>query len=257
MMHQRLFLLLAVVFLAGCESSPVATTAARSGSSGASFAQSPNERPGLGTKWGEDRTSRARWEAFARANSNFPTVNATIRYDDLEGIRAMIGHTSLMNRAIDLPAYGGSARISGGLQDDRGDYLPIGKINGRIYVVGEAGRRYQIVVRNNGENRVEAVLSVDGLDVMDGRRASFKKGGYILRPHERLVVDGFRQSMDKVAAFRFGSVRESYAHQKYHNSSNVGVIGIAVFDERGTDDPRREKEAKRRLNAQPFATPVY
>jgi len=257
-MHQRLFLLVAIVFLAGCETSQVATTAARSGSSGASFAQSPNERPGLGTKWGEDRTSRARWENFARADSNFPAINAAIRYDDLDGIRAMIGHTILKNHAVDLPAHrGGSALISIGLQDDHGNYLPIANINGRIYVVGETGRRYQIVVRNNGENRVEAVLSVDGLDVMDGRRASLKKGGYILRPHERLVVDGFRQSMDKVAAFRFGSVRESYAHEKYHNSSNVGVIGIAVFDERGTNDPRREKEAKRRLNAQPFATPVY
>jgi hypothetical protein len=169
----------------------------------------------------------------------------------------MIGHTILKNRAIDLPAYRGSALVSIGLQDDHGDYLPIAAVNGRNYAVGETGRRYQIVVRNNGENRVEAVLSVDGLDVMDGRRASFKKGGYILRPHERLVVDGFRQSMDKVAAFRFGSVRESYAHEKHHNSSNVGVIGIAVFDERGTDDPRREKEARRRLNAQPFATPAY
>jgi hypothetical protein len=257
MVHQRLFLLLAIVFLAGCETSPVATSVARSGSSGASFAQSPNDRPGLGTRWGEDRTSRVHWQDFARADSSFPAINAAIHYDDLDGIRAMIGHTILKDRAIDLPAYRGSALVSIGLQNDQGNYLPIANINGRIYVVGEAGRRYQIVVRNNGENRVEAVLSVDGLDVMDGRRASFKKRGYILRPHERLAVDGFRQSMDKVAAFRFGSVRESYAHEKYHNISNVGVIGIAVFDERGTDDPRREKEAKRRLNAQPFATPVY
>ncbi len=169
----------------------------------------------------------------------------------------MIGRTTLKNHAIDLPAYHGSALVSIGLQNDHGDYLPIANINGRIYVVGEAGRRYQIVLRNNGENRIEAVLSVDGLDVMDGRRASFKKRGYILRPHGRIAIDGFRQSMDKVAAFRFGSVRESYAHQKYHNSSNVGVIGIAVFDERGTDDPRREKEVRRRLNAQPFASPAY
>jgi hypothetical protein len=256
-MHQRLFLLLAIVFLTACDSFPVATTAARSDSSGASFAQNPNERPGLGTKWGEDRTSRVQWQNFARADSNFPAIDAAVHYDDLTGIRAMIGHTILKNRAIDLPAYRGSAIVSIGLQDDHGNYLPTANINGRIYVVGQAGRRYQIVVRNNGENRIEAVLSVDGLDVMDGRRASFKKSGYILRPHGRLVVAGFRQSMDSVAAFRFGSVRESYAHQKYYNSSNVGVIGIAVFEERGTDDPRREKEAKRRLNAQPFAVPAY
>ena len=34
-----------------------------------------------------------------------------------------------------------------------------------------------------------------------------------------------------VAAFRFGPVRESYANEKYRNTRNVGVIGVAVFNE--------------------------
>jgi hypothetical protein len=49
------------------------------------------------------------------------------------------------------------------------------------------------------------------------------------------VVEGFRQSTQAVAAFRFSPVRESYAAEKYHNTRNVGVIGIALFNEAGSN----------------------
>src|SRR5437667_11949667 len=99
--------------------------------------------------------------------------------------------------------------------------------------------------------RLEIVLSVAGLDVIDGRPASFRKRGYILNPHQELVVEGFRQSTEAVAAFRFGPVRESYAAQNYHNIRNVGVIGIALFNEAGSD-PWASEEVRRRLKANPF-----
>ena len=106
----------------------------------------------------------------------------------------------------------------------------------------------------------QIVLSVDGLDVIDGRPASFGKRGYILNPHQKLVVEGFRQSTEAVAAFRFGPVRESYAAEKYHNTRNVGVIGITLFNEVGSD-PWTDEEVRRRLKANPFpgrfATPPY
>ena len=50
------------------------------------------------------------------------------------------------------------------------------------FVVGEAGQRYTIVLHNATNVRLEAVVSVDGLDVMDGKDASFKKRGYIIDP---------------------------------------------------------------------------
>ena len=34
--------------------------------------------------------------------------------------------------------------------------------------------------------------------------ASFRKRGYIIAPRGKLVVDGFRQSAEAVAAFQFG-----------------------------------------------------
>ena len=124
-------------------------------------------------------------------------------------------------------------------------------VGDRWFVVGEEGRRYSIVVRNRSDFRFEVVLSVDGLDVLDGRPASVHKRGYIAEPHRTLVVDGFRQSMGEVAAFRFGPVRESYAQEKYRSTRNVGVIGVALFNERGTF-PWTEQEVTKRLKANPF-----
>jgi hypothetical protein len=69
---------------------------------------------------------------------------------------------------------------------------------------------------------------------MDGRPASIRKRGYVIAPHRTMVVEGFRQSAEAVAAFRFSPVRESYAQQKYRNTPNVGVIGVAIFNARGT-----------------------
>jgi hypothetical protein len=106
-------------------------------------------------------------------------------------------------------------------------------------------------LRNLTPNRLECVVSVDGLDVLDGQPAAFAKRGYLVDPHGELEIDGFRQSMDTVAAFRFGSVRGSYASLKHGDSRNVGVIGVALFHERGTT-PWTPDEVRRRQDANPF-----
>ncbi len=118
-------------------------------------------------------------------------------------------------------------------------------------MVGEEGRRFSIVVQNRSDLRLEIVLSVDGLNVIDGGPASVRKRGYVLPPHRTIVVDGFRQSTETVAAFRFGPVRESYAQERYRNTRNLGVIGLALFHERGTY-PWTDREVQKRLRANPF-----
>ncbi len=95
------------------------------------------------------------------------------------------------------------------------------------------------------------MLSVDGLDAIDGRPASVKKRGYVIAPHRTLVVEGFRQSIEAVAAFRFSPVRESYAREKYGDTRNVGVVGLALFNEKGTF-PWTDAEVQKRLRANPF-----
>lgn len=132
-----------------------------------------------------------------------------------------------------------SGLVSIGLKDGSGRWLDSWWAGGSRFVAGEQGDRYEIVLRNETGNRVEAMLSVDGLDVMDGRSASFKKRGYIVHPHDTVTVDGFRTSSSTVAAFRFSRVDRSYAALKHGDTRNVGVIGVAVFTERDPEDWRR------------------
>jgi hypothetical protein len=122
---------------------------------------------------------------------------------------------------------------------------------GRRYVEGRDGERYTIEIENRGPGRVEVVATVDGLDVLDGERGSFDKRGYLVDPWSTLRIEGFRRTTTEVAAFRFGSVSDSYAAQK-GDDTDVGVIGVAFFGERGAYPSAREREAERRSDANPF-----
>lgn len=121
-------------------------------------------------------------------------------------------------------------------------------------MVGRKGSTYSLVIKNLCHSRLEIVLSVDGLDVMDGRPASTKKRGYIIKPGKTLTVKGFRTSDDAVAAFKFSSVSESYSNKRHGATRNVGVIGMAVFTEKGVDPWKWSKPAVRqRHQANAFA----
>jgi hypothetical protein len=103
---------------------------------------------------------------------------------------------------------------------------------GEQYVLGMRGARYTLRVWNRSYDRVEAVVSVDGLDVIDGKPADYReKRGYVIQPGGFVDIDGWRLSGLQAAAFRFGSVRESYA-ARTSGARNVGVIGVALFPER-------------------------
>ncbi len=103
--------------------------------------------------------------------------------------------------------------------------------DGRSYVLGDLGQRYSIRVINPTSARVEAVVSVDGLDAVDGHPASLRKRGYVVPAFGEVVVDGWRTSLDSVAAFRFSTVPDSYGARTGH-ARNVGVIAAAFFRER-------------------------
>lgn len=223
---------------------------ATGGAAAARFAQAPVDRPGLGTKWGETRQSRVGITDFERADPDHPLSTATIYYNDAAGVRAM-ARAVAWQRRWSMLAVPTESLISIGLKDQSGRFLPGLIVGDRWFVVGEVDGRYSIVVRNKTNLRPEIVLSVDGLDVLDGRKASLRKRGYIIPPHSQLTVEGFRQNIGEVAAFRFGPVRESYAAEKYRNTKNVGVIGAAIFHEHGTN-PWTGEEVRKRLNANPF-----
>jgi hypothetical protein len=212
----------------------------------------PDDHPGLGTQWGETRTSRISMVDFQRADRSSPFATAALFYNDEEGARAMTASSGFRRTPSGMFTVAGGL-VSLGLRDEGRRLFSGFATDGRNYAVGESGHRYTIVLRNNTSFRLEVVVSVDGLDVLDGKAAAFAKRGYIMDPRGELEIDGFRQSMDAVAAFRFGSVRGSYAGQKTGDTRNVGVIGLAVFNEVGTNPvPWSPDEVQRRRDANPF-----
>ena len=126
--------------------------------------------------------------------------------------------------------------------------------NGRTLIEGQDGARYKILVRNATTARFEIVASVDGLDVIDGKQADPNRRGYIVDPHDTLVIDGFRTSDANVAAFRFGRVADSYAAQT-SGDRNVGIVGLAIFSERGATWTTGELDL--RDTANPFPSRWY
>ncbi|HEY8091344.1 MAG TPA: hypothetical protein VIF09_25950 [Polyangiaceae bacterium] len=117
------------------------------------------------------------------------------------------------------------------LVDDSTQTLPTFAHEGRRFVLGSVGQRYRLHIVNPTGARVEAVIAVDGLDAIDGRSASLAKRGYVIPAFGDVTIDGWRTSMDTVAAFRFSAVRDSFAAQQ-QNDRNVGVVGVAFFRER-------------------------
>jgi hypothetical protein len=215
----------------------------------AEAAPSP-ERPGLGTEWGENRDSRVSTAPFFRENPDKPFDVVKLFYNDRDGVRAMAERAGVNNlgEGSGLTTRGA---LTVRLLDGGGRPLEGFSSGGNNYVVGDAGDRYVIQLKNNTGVRFEAVTTVDGLDVVNGHEGAFSNRGYIVNPWSTVEIDGWRRSTDTVAAFRFGRVSQSYAGKK-GNDRNVGVIGVAFFEERGAQFPWTHQEVDQRHNADPF-----
>ncbi len=137
-----------------------------------------------------------------------------------------------------LPLSGGAqarwplARVNVEIYDrTEGRVLPMYDFGGRRYVVGKPGNEYAIRVRNNGGERALAVMSVDGVNIITGDTASPAQSGYVLGPSESADIAGWRTDMSRTQAFYFTSLPDSYA-ARTGRPDNVGVIGVAIFQEK-------------------------
>ncbi len=139
--------------------------------------------------------------------------------------------------------------IRASLEDEDGRPLQTFMHHGQTFVLGRFGERYGIRIVNPLNVRVEAVVTVDGRDVISGKRGDFVDNrGYVIGPGDSVLIDGFRTSMDEVAAFRFVDPSDSYSARR-GTPENVGVIGVALFAERtpelvARNDAPRSKAAK-------------
>jgi hypothetical protein len=112
-----------------------------------------------------------------------------------------------------------------------GQVLPTYRHHGRAYVAGEPGHEYEIRINNPSSGRVLAVTTVDGANVVSGQTGAVNQGGYVLDSYGFLRIEGWRKSMERTAAFYFTNLADSYA-ARTGRPDNVGVIGIALFNEK-------------------------
>jgi hypothetical protein len=102
---------------------------------------------------------------------------------------------------------------------------------GEYWIAGRPGARYAIAIRNHLAERVLAVTSVDGVNVLSGADAAWDQAGYVFSGGESYQITGWRKSAAEVAAFTFTASPNSYA-ERTGRPANVGVIGIALFREK-------------------------
>jgi len=104
---------------------------------------------------------------------------------------------------------------------------------GNVYVEGKEGTEYSISVKNNHYSRRLFVISVDGINVINGKKASEDSTtGYVINGYDSLDLKGFRINDTDVAAFKFVKSDESYAKNITGSSANAGVIGVKIYDEK-------------------------
>jgi hypothetical protein len=161
--------------------------------------------------------------------------------------------------AIVLAGTAGTAGAVGRLADvtvyDRADNrtLPVYQHQGRYYVAGRPGNEYQIRVRNRTGDDLLAVVSVDGVNAVNGETAHWGQPGYVLGAHQAYDIRGWRKSLSQVSAFFFTDHQNSYA-ARTGRPDNVGVVGVALF--RRKAEPAaliEEPQAQPRLQAEPRA----
>ena len=121
-------------------------------------------------------------------------------------------------------------RIAIRIEDPKGNQLPTTQHNGKCYVAGKQNVQYQIRLQNKTNKRLLAILTVDGRNVYTGDPGGTDYAGYVLTPYETLIVKGYRISEKQVAVFRFSKKAYSYA-AKQEAPQNVGIIGVAIFEE--------------------------
>ena len=236
------FVLTGLGLLTACQA-PSPESSAYVAASGSARAEAAEDRPGLATAWGETIDSPVSTTGFQRASKR-PTAVAKIFYNDRSGIEQLTKNQAQRQRSSTI-SLGNLGHVR--IETPGGRAYPIWRWRNDYYVEGKKGDRYVIEAENRSAAPLEIVASVDGLDVLDGKTATYSKRGYQIDPGDTVRIKGFRRSTGAVAAFRFSTVDDSYAQRKYGDSRNVGVIGVAAFHERGSDP-----DSRLRRNADPF-----
>ncbi len=169
--------------------------------------------------------------------------------------RASREHWTADGRLVDL-----QVRVAGNttplfFRPDRAD---------RHYFQAFKGQNYSLVLRNTTGDRVGVVISVDGLNVVNGERSNLGRDEamYVLDPWESTTIRGWRTSLAEVRRFVFVDEERSYAERTGQANGDMGWIRVATFREvrplgwgkalynyRGKEESRRDGHSEDELGA--------
>lgn len=107
--------------------------------------------------------------------------------------------------------------------------------DGNHFIEGREGSEFILRIKNDTAKRVLAVPSVDGLSVIDGKKAGSSSSGFVLEPYGHVDVVGWLRDRDNAAAFYFAGMKDgkddSYVARIDGDTDHKGVIGVMFFAE--------------------------
>ncbi|MBQ0215164.1 hypothetical protein OSB94_04520 [Proteus vulgaris] len=204
-----------LILISGC------TTIERNYPTSLSVANEQTENKALSTKWGENLLSVTQ-SIEAHRLSQTPSQTTSIYYQSGVPASSYSKITRIKESPVQISILTESRNIIPLYYSQNNQYLLYGKEN----------ERYIIFLHNTSSRKIyEAIITVDGLDVISGTVGSYENRGYLLRSGETLFIEGFRKNDQQVAAFRFSLPDEGYVNYNVQGDKrNIGVIGVALFE---------------------------
>jgi hypothetical protein len=115
-----------------------------------------------------------------------------------------------------------------------------------ISTIGAWEEEFSVVFRNNTAQKIETLISIDGINTTNGKLASTNTSDerWVVQPYGVLELKAWRESDQGGAAFRFTNSQNSVAAHTTGDLSSLGIIAAAVFVEGEKPEPIRviEKE---------------
>ena len=107
--------------------------------------------------------------------------------------------------------------------------------NDGTYLQVDKDEEYSLVINNPLPVRVAVAVTIDGLNVIDGRRTTPAKAEkWLIGPYSSFTLRGWQTDRSSLRRFVFTDKSESYAKWKGGRDNkpyirNLGVIGVAYF----------------------------
>lgn len=120
--------------------------------------------------------------------------------------------------------------------------------DGKTFVESHENSVYQIRVKNKTDARIKAVISVDSLNIVNGKPATNDPAetGYLIGANEEQIFKGFRVDDNTVAEFTFVKREKSYATEKGAGQGN-GVVSVRIYEEKENEAEKQLKKLKQRV----------